>query len=271
MSSNQRARIAGETLHILDVGHYDTPFGRVELNEAMAACLAGTRLYTPEQQEALVAARRPTPPRAGRVSISGESTLAATRRLAGPEVGALNFASARNPGGGFLNGAHAQEESIARSSGLYPSLMKCPAFYAVNRRQSSLLYTDHLILSPDVPIFRDDEGALLPSAYTTTVLTSPAPNAGAMRADDSDRRKIRATLVRRTSYLFAVAMQAKLRVLVLGAWGCGAFRNDGTMVAEVFAELLRGPFAGAFDDVLFAILDTSRDQRYRRPFEQVLG
>jgi uncharacterized protein (TIGR02452 family) len=66
----------------------------------------------------------------------------------------LNFASARNVGGGFLNGARAQEEDLARSCGLFRCLETQPEYYEVNRRTASLLYTDHIIYSPRVPWFR---------------------------------------------------------------------------------------------------------------------
>ena len=66
----------------------------------------------------------------------------------------LNFASARNPGGGFLRGAKAQEEDLCRCSGLYETLLECPTYYSVNRHQKSMMYTDHIIYSPKVVFFR---------------------------------------------------------------------------------------------------------------------
>src|SRR5207253_843688 len=95
-----------------------------------------------------------------------ETTLASARRLvaAGQRPAALNFASAKHPGGGFLNGALAQEESLARSSALYACLVGNP-MYTFHQAQSDALYTDYAIYSPDVPVFRGDDGALLPEPY----------------------------------------------------------------------------------------------------------
>jgi hypothetical protein len=77
------------------------------------------------------------------------------------KIGILNFASAKHPGGGFLNGAQAQEESIARSSTLYPSLMSETAtpFYTVHRHDPQAGYYSHsMVYSPNVLLLRDDEG-----------------------------------------------------------------------------------------------------------------
>ena len=90
-------------------------------------------------------------------------------------VAALNFAAAGSPGGGFLNGARAQEESIARSSGLLAAIEPCQ-MYAFHRARQDAMYTDWVIYSPDVPVFRTDEGALLGLA------------AGDVRRGRNDRR-----------------------------------------------------------------------------------
>jgi len=106
------------------------------------------------------------------------TTLAGGRRLeaivGGHRTAALNFASAKHPGGGFLTGAQAQEESLARASALYPCLEQQKGYYDANRRHHSLLYTDHLIVSPRVPVFRDDQGTLLEVPWEMTILTAPA-------------------------------------------------------------------------------------------------
>merc|ERR1712113_859612 len=100
--------------------------------------------------------------------------------LAAP--GVLNFASARNPGGGFTTGAEAQEESLARSSGLYPCLTKhFQAFFAPHRQAASGLYTHGLIHSPQVPVVRDEHGTLLEKPYLIDFVTAAAPNCGVLK------------------------------------------------------------------------------------------
>src|SRR5439155_4311485 len=112
------------------------------------------------------------------VEVVNETTLAGIARVLadgnGP-VAALNFASAKNPGGGFLNGSQAQEESLARSSALHASLLRAWELYARHRASPSLLYSDAMVWSPGCPIFRDDEGRLLDEPRLVSFITSPAP------------------------------------------------------------------------------------------------
>ena len=203
------------------------------------------------------------------------STLAGINRLLadGPgPVAALNFASAKNPGGGFLNGSQAQEESLARSSALYASLQQAPEYYRRHRADPSALYSDAMILSPACPVFRDDDGNLLPEPLPVTFITSAAPNAGAVaRNAPGELVMIPDTLRRRAELVLALAADHGAPTLVLGAWGCGVFRNDPDMVAEVFAELLGRGWATRFRRVVFSVLDTSADQATFAAFERALA
>jgi uncharacterized protein (TIGR02452 family) len=189
------------------------------------------------------------------------TTLAGFARLLddGPRpVAVLNFASARNPGGGFLNGSQAQEESLARSSALHASLLRASDFYEQHRASPSLLYSDALILSPGCPVFRDDDGALLAEPREVAFITSAAPNAGAAANRRPDELPaIPDVFRRRSEYVLAVAAAHGYTRLVLGAWGCGVFRNDPAVVAAAFAGHLRGAWAGRFERVVFSVLDTS--------------
>ncbi len=183
----------------------------------------------------------------------------------------LSFASARNPGGGFVNGAKAQEEDLARCSALYACIREQVTYYEANRRTESMLYTDHLVYSPRVPFFQTrSRGPLLERPFTASVITAPAPNAGqALRRDTSAGPAIEAALRRRARAILAVSAERKHRVLLLGAWGCGVFQNDPAMVADAFGAWLDHPtFAGQFDRVVFAVLDKSANQPTLRAFQQ---
>jgi uncharacterized protein (TIGR02452 family) len=152
--------------------------------------------------------------------------------------------SAKNPGGGFLTGARAQEESLARASGLYAMLLGDP-MYDHHRSLRDPMYTTWVIYSPDVPVFRLDEGPLLDGPYFCSFLTSPAVNVGALRHRDRRGDEIRRVMHERVERVLGVAALHGHEVLVLGAWGCGVFRNDPRQVAELFRDALAGRFRGA--------------------------
>src|SRR5439155_14810700 len=133
------------------------------------------------------------------------------------------------------------------------------------------LYTTWVIYSPDVPVFRLDEGQLLDEPYLCSFLTSPAVNVGALHHRDRRGDEIRRVMEERVERVLGVAALHGHEVLVLGAWGCGVFRNDPQEIAELFRASLAGRFRGAFTHVVFAVLDSTREKRSLGPFEQVFG
>ena len=180
----------------------------------------------------------------------------------------------KNPGGGFLKGAQAQEESLARSSALYKSLLLCPEYYEFHRRNGSLLYSDRMIYSPDCPVFKQDDGTLLEEPYLVDFITSPAPNAGAiLRNRPKDLDLIPEVFYARTTKLLSLAAYHNCDTLILGAWGCGVFRNQPSLVATMFADLLlaNGPFWGRFKKVIFSVLDSSKNKGTFMEFEKCLA
>lgn len=276
-SAKLRKAIADETLQILEQGRYEGPQGEfIALTEQVQRCVTNTRCYTPaelaERRDTLLAqpARHP----ATTFTLRNESTLEAARRLAQEggvgNLGVLNFASAKNPGGGFLRGTQAQEESLARSAALYLSLLQCPDYYAYHRARRDALYSDHMIYSPACPVFRTDEGTLLAEPYTVDFITSAAPNAGVIRQNEPQQEaSIEGVLHERGGKLLALAASQGCETLLLGAWGCGVFRNDPPMVAEMFRAQLgpEGPFWGRFLHVHFAVLDRSPEQATLHAFQ----
>jgi uncharacterized protein (TIGR02452 family) len=257
------SRVAEETLEIVRTGRYVAPSGRtVDVKSEVEAAVSGTLLYTPASFDSLP--RKPGgAPTPARVEVTNETTAQAGRRLVQEErvarVVALNFASAKNPGGGFLNGAKAQEEDLARCSALYTCQLGHRAYYDANRACGTMLYTDHVIYSPDVPFFRDDTLALLEEPFLLSIITAPAPNAGeAAKRGPEEFDRVKETLDARARKVLAVAAAHDHACLVLGAWGCGVFRNDPHHVADVFARwLAHEDFRGAFERVVFAVFDPS--------------
>jgi uncharacterized protein (TIGR02452 family) len=276
MSRTTRAQSAAETLAVLDAGKYITAAGvEVDISAALEDCIAKTLPFSPEELTALRDAvlAQPRPYERTRLENANESSLQGvfrlSRRTESARIGVLNFASARNPGGGFLGGSQAQEESLARSSGLYRSLLTCRRFYSCHRAQRSLLYTHSAIYSPACPVFCDDAGAFLPEPCCVDIISCPAPNAGAVRRNQSDDvGRIEDVLRERMSLILGLAAHVGIETMVLGAWGCGVFQNSPEFVARTFQELLDqgGAFTGRFRTISFSVLDQTKDTRTYRAF-----
>jgi uncharacterized protein (TIGR02452 family) len=263
VNQTRRKSLAKETLAILERGEYAAPSGAIiDIRADLAAALGGSRLYRPDEFPDPL----PVSNDAGiapDVEVTSETTLEAARRLTGTNALALNFASAKNPGGGFLSGSQAQEESLARSSALYACLLPMREMYERNRESGTCLYSDYMAYSPSVPMFRDDDGTLLDEPYPLSIITAPAVNTGALQRNEPGKMPlVRETMANRLAKLLWVAHQQGHRTLILGAWGCGVFRNDPAMIADLFAEALGpgGRCAGWFDHVTYAVYDRSETQ-----------
>ncbi len=201
------------------------------------------------------------------VNVANETTLAAAHALVaeGHHPLALNFANGVEPGGGFLRGATAQEETLCRSSALFATLFGDP-MYDFHRDNDPAASSDWAILSPDVPVFRDDAGMECDKPWPLSFLTCAAPYAPAVGRLDAEPM-----LRQRIHRVLAIARAYQYESLVLGAWGCGVFANDPLQAATDFRNALEGEFAGAFDRVVFAITDWSENRRYLRPFCDVFS
>lgn len=196
------------------------------------------------------------------VTVANTTSLAAARDLyqRGRRPLVLNMANGATPGGGFLGGSRAQEEYLCRSSALYSTLVGDP-MYAAHRQRNDYESSAWTILSPDVPVFRDDDGEALPQPWLCSFISCAAPVAhrvGQPRSAELMRERIHRVL--------AVAAAHGYTDLVLGAWGCGAFSNDAHAAAADFRDALAVPFEGAFGEVVFAITDWSPERRFLGPF-----
>lgn len=265
MNRSRAADLGQETVRILETGRYATPDGEyVEIGDLVKNSVRGTVSYPPDAPlPAIPSGSRPTT-----IEVKNESTLAAAQRLAesGHRPVALNFASAKHPGGGFLGGARAQEESLARSSGLYSCIVGNP-MYGYHLRQADPMYTSYAIHSPDVPVIRSDDGTLLARPYLCSFITCAAVNAKVVLERSPSRRpEIRQAMQDRVRRVLAIAAAHQHEDLVLGAWGCGVFGNDCQEIAEAFQRALADDFRGVFAQVTFAILDWSQEHRFIGPF-----
>jgi uncharacterized protein (TIGR02452 family) len=172
---------------------------------------------------------------------------------------ALNFAAAKNVGGGFIAGASAQEEDLCRCSGLYACLKSKPLFYNANILCEDTLYTDGVLYSPKVPFIRDEHLLFLEAPFELSIITAPAPNLTAMKAPKTWQEEeelsstLMDTLANRATKVLQIAEVNGHKNIILGAWGCGAFGNDVNQVTAAFEMALdKVPF----EHVCFAVYDT---------------
>jgi uncharacterized protein (TIGR02452 family) len=267
MSREIAEQYGREAVRIIEAGEYHAPSGRiVRIAHLLESSVQGTKSYPPESSipETSVGANQMV------VEVQNETTLTAAQRLlnSGHNPVTLNFASATHPGGGFLSGARAQEEYLARSSGLYACLRDNP-MYDFHRSNYDPLYSNYAIYSPGVPVFRSDDSFLLEEPYTIAIITSPAVNAA--KLDPERRSEINPAMWQRILKVLSIGILHGHDSIVLGAWGCGAFGNDSSEIARLFHKALEANFSGAYRRVIFAIVDWSPENKFIGPFERLYG
>lgn len=279
-----RKAVARETLEIIKQGYYAISKNGTNLNitikEDMEHSLASSLLITPAQGEALLQQYGQSAPSScspddirRKTTIENLATVAAIRRLCQEgktKIGVLNFASAKNPGGGFLNGAMAQEESLAASSTLYRALTRHEEYYRKNRANPSMMYLDYAIYAPEVIFFRDEHFQLVEHPVKASVLTLPAVNMGQVLQKGEDQNQAEAVMRRRMKLALCIFAIQGARHLVLGAYGCGVFCNDPRKVAAWWQELLGEGLGDLFESIFHAVLDRSRNQVCIRAFEEAV-
>lgn len=227
-------------------------------DEVVAACLAKKSI--PPWLE--LPARPELRFESTRVQVTNETTLGAALRLI--ELGlrplVLNFANGISPGGGFLTGATAQEESLCRCSSLYWTLVGEP-MYLHHTNQHELESTNWAIVSPKVPFLCNDSQQPFDKPILIDVITCAAPYAFSVGQPRS--RELLRDRIQRVLHIAAVH---NYESLVLGAWGCGAFGNVPADTAEDFKAAIHGSFKRQFSDIVFAIADWSSQRKFLGSF-----
>jgi uncharacterized protein (TIGR02452 family) len=205
------------------------------------------------------------------ISVTTQRTVEAAETIGGERVGILNFASATRVGGGVTTGSSAQEEAICRVTNLYGALSDCKrrGWYYV--KPGDPRYTDNIIYTKGVSVVKTDAKnpqPLDPGEYwCLDVVTCAAPNQRFGAMHDDDVYALFRARIAKVLTVFAVNGNADI---VLGAWGCGAFRNPPEVVAAAFKDELTERFSGGFRKIVFAIYATRGDDNnltaFRREF-----
>lgn len=262
MKKDTRIIKAKETLEIIETGLYEANGTSVNIKSEIQNSVEKSVLYYPKQLDEIVSKvnEKIKEEQTTRIKVINTTVLQAASEMhaQGLNIGCLNFASAKNPGGGFLGGAIAQEESLALSSALYATQMANFEMYEYNRSRKTLLYSDYMIYSPDVPFFRNDDGELSESPYTMAVITSPATNVGAIKVNRPEELQlVEQTMLERLDKVLALFVFHNVKHLLLGAWGCGVFQNKAEDVAGYFKYFLSpgAKYGSCFEEIVFAVLD----------------
>jgi uncharacterized protein (TIGR02452 family) len=167
------------------------------------------------------------------------------------KVAVLDFASFKNPGGGFMGGSLAKEEALCAESTLYPVLLAIEnSFYVPNRSNvHRSLYTNRSMYVPGVSLLRDGE-----FFGRVDVIVSAAPNCKAALSAGCSRSECSEALQSRIDTVMSIAVDNGVDTLIAGAFGCGVFGNDPLEVASIFKTWTES-HPGALKSVVYAIPD----------------
>lgn len=245
------------------------------LREAIKESSKNQKVYY-ESDKILAAGNVPESEKKTTIIISKKRSYEAASAYKDKRICVHNFASATNPGGGVIHGSTAQEECLCRTSTLYFSLKDrkmWDSFYGPHRAMNHAVYNDDCIYTPGVVVFKDDSAnpTMLPEKdwYTVNVLTCAAPNlrekpSNRMNPNAGDRRVVLSSKelleihVKRGRRILEIAKANGNQVVILGAFGCGAFQNPPEVVAEAYTKLLT-EFDGVFETIEFAVFCSPKD------------
>ncbi|MBR1441018.1 MAG: TIGR02452 family protein [Lachnospiraceae bacterium] len=224
------------------------------------------------------------------ITVSGDRSYQAAMRLhkENPEakIAVMNFANAFHPGGGVTMGASAQEECLCRTSTLYPLIRQGypqELFYEHHEDRNLPKASDSLIYTEGVVICKTDED--LPKRMpkkdwvTVDVITIAAPdlrrksNAYASLVNGGafmNNAELFGYHVKRAIHMLTCAAARGANILVLGAFGCGAFENDPEVVARAYKTALR-EFPKVFDRIEFAVYCPPGGSKNYDVFRRVFG
>lgn len=232
-----------------------------DLKQSIISSILKTKIYFENDYPELQRETKNT-----KIAVTKERTFEAVQRLKNTypdaKIAAMNFANAFHPGGGVKSGAGAQEECLCRCSTLYPciDIEEASAYYRHHQDLNSDLATDSLIYTPNVTVCKTDtdipERMLKEQWYQTDIMTIAAPDLADITLSDQELYNIH---FQRITHMLTVAGHENVDVLVLGAFGCGAFHNDPNIVSKAFHDAI-AKFPHVFEYICFAVYCSDRDK-----------
>lgn len=199
---------------------------------------------------------------------SNTSFNAAKKYLQYGKTAVLNFANPHYPGGGVHNGAMAQEECLCRSSNLYLCISNKNVFndyYLYHKDMNHYFFSDRLIYTKGVTVFKDDSDApqIMPKNewFNVDVITCAAPYIANRKY--TNKTALKELFKGRIKNIFEAAIDNDAEVIILGAFGCGAFKNSPEVVAKAFHEVIEeNNYGSYFKKIVFAIKSSVNDDPY---------
>ncbi len=179
----------------------------------------------------------------------------------------LNFASYKNPGGRFLDGSTAQEEILCHHSILYNVLREFNGYYSWNQGHLNKgLYEDRAIYTPNCLFVYPDK------FVSVDVLTCAAPNKnaqGMQKKPLTTPSMNRECLAKRVEFIRDIFIEQGVNTAILGAWGCGVFKQNPYEVAQEFVN----KFLCANINIIYAIPEGTnyKDKQNYLAFYSVLN
>lgn len=260
-----------DTLNITRHGHYSYMGTTVDLPSTPERRMECTVLL-PEEVHSLPDVEVTVSGTPCEYSVVNEDTFSAAEdwvRKGYDKVLALNLANPVSPGGGVTRGAVAQEEDLCRRSTLLPVLDSDAArpYYVYNRRPTTKMGSDGVILTPYVDVFREPDGHKMEKPFTTGVITAAAPMVS-YGYEGMSEAQYEELFEKRIESLLKACAYFGYKNLVLGAWGCGAFGNDAKVVARLFRKVIDNMvYSGhtcseLFEHITFAVLCVHRTYNY---------
>ena len=272
--------------HVYLISVFKDSMSRIDsdssLQQSVASSIASQQFIA---EGTIIALPKPLYAESAQVIVTKNRSFEAARPYAeqGLKIAVLNFASSTNPGGGVTSGASAQEECLCRVSTLYPCLKDesmWDLFYAPHRKARNPLHNDDIIYTKDVIVFKDDDYQPLPKPFTVDVITCAAPTlreqssnrynpSDGYKAPDITPEDLLALHEKRGRQILSAAAANGAEVIILGAFGCGAFRNDPAVVAQAYANILP-EYLHYFRTIEFAVYCRPRSPQNFEAFNQAL-
>ena len=174
-----------------------------------------------------------------KIEVVEKDSLEACQGLDNPFV--LIFASAKKPGGGVQTGANAQEEAVFRKSSLSQIINKLKPLYPLDYETTNVIYLKNCYQ------LLDSNGVVIePRPFSAGII--PALN---LNVFDGTNGEFKYITYNKIVSILNCARDNGHKNIVLGAFGCGVFKNDPKIVAELFKQALSHY---NFDKVIFAVL-----------------